>query len=198
MGFPLPRPARLAVFASGRGSNLAALLEAFPPGEPVGSVVLVVSDRANAGALEKARKAGIEAVVIPFAERADFEREALNLLNVHAIDLVCLAGFTRLLSSAFVDEYAGRILNIHPSLLPAFRGLHAQRRALAAGVSVSGCTVHVVDAGMDTGPILLQRKVPILKGDSEAALSERILAEEHRAYPEGVRRVLRGVLERAR
>lgn len=190
MTFPLGRPARLAVFASGRGSNLASLLAAFPKGGELGRVVLVVSNKADAPALEKARAAGVEAVYLPFATREAFEQGARGLLERWRVDLICLAGFMRLLSTEFVSAYAGRILNIHPSLLPAFPGLHAQRQALEAGVRETGCTVHWVDAGVDTGPVLVQRAVPVLPGDDEASLSARILAEEHRLYPEAVRRVL--------
>ncbi|RDI94568.1 phosphoribosylglycinamide formyltransferase [Meiothermus sp. QL-1] len=190
--FPLDRPARLAVFASGRGSNLEALLRAFPCGDSLGQVVLVVSDKPQAPALERALRAGVEAVHIPWKGRAGFEEAAHRLLEARRIDLVLLAGFMRILSPEFVARWYGRLLNIHPSLLPAFPGLHAQRQALAAGVSESGCTVHFVDAGVDTGPIVLQRRVPVLPGDTEESLAARILAEEHRAYPEAVRRVLRG------
>ena len=193
MTFPLSRPARLAVFASGRGSNLAALLETFPPEHPVASVRLVVSNRAEAGALERARAAGVKAVHIPFGrDRAEFERAAVGVLRSAHIDLICLAGFMRVLSPAFVARYSGRILNVHPSLLPAFPGLRAVERALGAGVQESGCTVHLVDAGVDTGPIIVQRRVSVHADDTADTLAARILAEEHRAYPEAVRRVLSG------
>ncbi len=194
MTFPLARPARLAVFASGRGSNLAALLEAFPPEHSLASVCLVVSNRAEAGALERARTAGVEAVHIPFGrDREGFEREAVRALGSSNIDLICLAGFMRVLSPVFVARYEGRILNIHPSLLPAFPGLRAVERALEAGVSESGCTVHFVDAGVDTGSVIVQRRVPVYEGDTVEALGARILTEEHQAYPEAVRRVLSGM-----
>lgn len=221
-------PARLAVFASGRGSNLAALMAAFAPGNPLGAVVLVLSDRADAPALAQARAAGTEALHLPWNARAvsasgvgtgvkagsaagftagsaagseggserGFEAAALEALERARIDYVLLAGFMRLLSGGFVRAYEGRILNIHPSLLPAFPGLHAVRRALAAGVRETGCTVHLVDEGVDSGPILLQRRVPVLPGDSEERLAARVLLEEHRAYPEAVRRVLAARLER--
>jgi phosphoribosylglycinamide formyltransferase-1 len=193
MVFPLDRPARLAVLASGRGSNLRALAAAFPPGDPLGSVVLVLSNKRDAGALDLAAALGLTAHFIPFgADRARFEREATAHLTAAGIDLVLLAGFMRVLSPAFTARYAGRLLNIHPSLLPHFPGLHAQRQALEAGVRESGCTVHFVDAGVDTGPIILQRRVPVLPGDTEERLAARILAQEHRAYPEAVRRVLLG------
>ena len=191
--FPLARSARIAVLASGRGSNLAALLDAFPPGAALGEIALVLSNRAAAPALTRAREAGVAAHHVPWADRDGFERAASALLERHAIDLVCLAGFMRILSPAFVERHAGRMLNIHPSLLPAFRGLHAQRQALAAGVGESGCTVHFVDAGVDTGPIVVQRRVPVHEGDTEESLAARILTAEHEAYPEAVRRVLSGV-----
>ncbi|MER3481475.1 MAG: phosphoribosylglycinamide formyltransferase [Meiothermus sp.] len=192
--FPLGRPARIAVFASGRGSNLGALLEAFPPHNPLGHIALVVSDKAQAGALERAARAGVEAVHLPWPKggREHFEGAALRLLADRHVDLVLLAGFMRVLSPAFVEPWQGRLLNIHPSLLPEFPGLHAQKQALEAGAKESGCTVHFVDTGVDTGPIILQRRVPVLPGDTEETLAARILAEEHRAYPEAVRRVLLG------
>lgn len=193
MTFPLECPARLAVFASGRGSNLRALAAAFPPSDPFASVVLVLSNRRAAGALSLAEAYGVPAHAVPFGgDRDHFEREADVLLKTFGVDLVCLAGFMRVLSPAFTARYARRILNIHPSLLPLFPGLHAQRQALAAGVRESGCTVHFVDAGVDTGETVVQRRVPVLPGDTEETLSERILQEEHRAYPEAVRRVLMG------
>jgi len=193
--FPLARQARLAVFASGRGSNLASLLAAFPPAgdEPLAAVRLVLSDRAGAQALARAEAVGVAAVHVPFGrDRDGFERRADALLREHAIDLVCLAGFMRVLSPDFVERWHGRVLNVHPSLLPAFRGLHAQRQALEAGVRESGCTVHFVDAGVDTGHAIVQRRVALSAGDDEASLAARILDQEHLAYPEAVRLVLRG------
>ena len=193
--FPLDRQARLAVFASGRGSNLASLLGAFPPAgdEPLAAVRLVVSDRDGSRALERARAVGIAAEHVPFGrDRDGFERAADALLREHAIDLVCLAGFMRVLSAPFTERWNGRVLNVHPSLLPAFRGLRAQRQALAAGVRETGCTVHFVDAGVDTGHVIVQRRVPVEPADDEASLAARILDQEHLAYPEAVRLVLRG------
>ena len=201
--FPLGRPARIAVMASGRGSNLEALLKAFPPDHPLGRIVLVISDRREALALQKAVEAQVEAEYVPWPRsraqgaagntgRFQFEQVAGQLLRDHHIDLILLAGFMRLLSPEFVQAWEGRILNIHPSLLPQFPGLFAQRQALEAGVSETGCTVHFVDAGMDTGPIVLQRRVPVLPGDTVETLTERILEQEHLAYPEAVRMVLRG------
>ncbi len=183
-------PARLAVFASGRGSNLGALLDAFPSGGATAEVVLVVSNRTGSRALERARQRGVDSVFIDDASMPAFEAAAKDRLDRFKVDLICLAGFMRLLSADFVTEYEGKILNIHPSLLPAFRGLHAQRQALEAGVDESGCTVHFVDVGIDTGPTVLQWTVPIYPDDTERRLSARILAEEHRAYPEAIRRVV--------
>lgn len=190
--FPLGRPARLAVLASGRGSNLAALLTAFPPGCGLGEVVLVLSNNPAAQALERGRAAGIESLHVPWRDRRGFESAAQELLEARGVDVVCLAGFMRLLSPAFTEAWAGRLLNIHPSLLPAFPGLDAHGQALRAGVSESGCTVHLVDAGVDSGPVILQRRVPVLPGDDAERLAARILAVEHEAYPEAVRRLLTG------
>lgn len=194
--FPLGRTAHIAVLASGRGSNLEALLRAFPPDPPdtraLGAVCLVLSNRAAAPALAKARAAGVEARHVPYRDRDAFESEALAALEEAEVDLVCLAGFMRVLSPRFVRRFRGRLLNVHPSLLPAHRGLHAQRQALEAGDRESGCTVHFVDQGVDTGRIIVQRSVPVLDGDSEASLAERIREQEHVAFPEAVRRVLVG------
>ncbi len=195
--FPLGRPARLAVFASGRGSNLAALLEAFPPTtDPEGvdaAVALVISDRSGAGALELARTAGVPALHVPFRpDRDSFERAALAELTKARIDLVLLAGFMRILSPAFVARWPGRLLNVHPSLLPAFPGIHAVRQALDAGVARTGCTIHFVDDGVDTGPVVARHEVPVEPGDDETTLQARIQAVEHRAFPDAVRLVVRG------
>jgi len=164
--FPLGRPARLAVFASGRGTNLEALLEAFPQGHPLGEVVLVVSDNPEAFALERAKRRGVEAQVLPWRGRRAFEEGALALLAERGVDAVLLAGFMRLLSPRFVVPWYGRLLNLHPSLLPDYPGLRVHERVLAAGERETGSTVHFVDQGMDTGPILLQGRVPVLPGDT--------------------------------
>lgn len=192
--FPLGRPARLAVCVSGRGSNLQSLMNAFPPGSTAGEVVLVISDHAAAPALLRAEEAAVEAVHLPWARsgRAAFEEQAEEALAQYSVDLVVLAGFMRILSPVFVRHWRGRLLNIHPSLLPAFPGLAPQRRALAAGVRESGCTVHFVDEGTDTGPVVLSRRVPVFPFDTEQDLSERILVEEHQAYPDALRLVLEG------
>jgi phosphoribosylglycinamide formyltransferase-1 len=192
--------ARLAVgvLASGRGSNLQALLEACAAPRFPARIAVVVSDREQALALERAEAAGVPAVWVSpkdFGDRAAWEAAVIAELRARDVGLVCLAGFMRLLSPAFVRAFHGRILNIHPSLLPAFPGLHAQRQALDHGVKVAGATVHFVDEGVDTGPIVLQAAVPVLDGDTEATLTARILAEEHRLYPEAIRLYAEGRLE---
>ncbi|MDZ7707527.1 MAG: phosphoribosylglycinamide formyltransferase [Trueperaceae bacterium] len=195
------------MLASGRGSNLASLLNAFPPAslsatadhEPPARVVLVASNVPGAPALGVAETAGADACTIPWTrhegDRLGFERALQSQLDAHGVDLICLAGFMRILSPTFTQRWAGRIVNVHPSLLPAYRGLHAQRQALEAGATTSGCTIHLVDAGVDTGRVVLQRQVPVLPGDDEATLADRILEQEHLAYPEAVRRLLRGQVE---
>jgi phosphoribosylglycinamide formyltransferase-1 len=186
---------RIAVLLSGRGSNFEALADSIAAGRlPNAEIVLVVSNRENAPGIEKARQRGIPARVIP---SKGLEREAYDRLVVAALDevhpdLVCLAGFMRLLSPYFVERFRGRILNIHPSLLPAFPGLEAQRQALEHGVKFAGCTVHFVDENLDAGPIVLQAVVPIRDDDTAETLSARILDEEHRIYPEAARIVLEG------
>lgn len=191
--FPLGRTARIAVLASGAGSNLASLVSAFPPdGTGIASVVLAVSDKPDAPALDKARAAGVRAEALPWTSRREFEEQLERLLEEERIDLVCLAGFMRLLSKGLTERLAGRVLNIHPSLLPEFRGLEPVKRTLEARVGETGCTVHYVDAGMDTGPIVLQRRVSVLPGDNVAALTKRVQEQEHVAYPEAVSAVLEG------
>jgi phosphoribosylglycinamide formyltransferase-1 len=180
----------VGVLASGRGSNLQALLDACAaPGFPA-RVTVVISDRQHAAALERARAAGIEALWIDprgFGDREGFDLALVRELEARKVGLVCLAGFMRILSPACVRALAGRALNIHPSLLPAFPGLHAQRQALEHGAKVSGATVHFVAEGVDAGPIVLQAAVPVEPDDTEETLSARILAEEHRLYPAAVR-----------
>jgi phosphoribosylglycinamide formyltransferase-1 len=190
-------PVRLAVLASGRGSNLGAILEARRRGGFPARVVVVVSDRENAPALERATRAGVEAVFVDpkaHGDRTAYDAALLAILDRHRPDLVCLAGFMRVLGPAFVRAWAGRLLNVHPSLLPAFPGLHAQRQALDYGVKVAGATVQFVDEGVDTGPVILQASVPVLPDDTEDSLSARILAEEHRLYPEAIRLFAEGRL----
>ena len=190
----IERPSRLAVLLSGRGSNFEAIADAVESGAiPNAAIVAVISDVPEARGLERARRRGLPAFAVDrkkFASRREHEAELLRLLDEARPDLICLAGYMRVLSPDFVERFRGRIVNIHPALLPKFPGLHAQRQALEAGETVSGCTVHFVDEGTDTGPAILRRVVPILPGDTEDTLSERILVEEHRAYPEAIALVL--------
>lgn len=189
------RRARLGVLVSGGGSNLQALLDAGAQADYPAEVACVVSNVPTAFGLERARKAGVSAVALDhkaFGSRADFERALGDTLRAAGVEWVCLAGFMRLLSADFLAGFPGRVLNIHPALLPAFPGLHAQRQALERGVKITGCTVHFVDAGTDTGPIIAQAAVPVLPDDTEESLSARILAEEHRLYPLAVRLAVTG------
>jgi phosphoribosylglycinamide formyltransferase-1 len=188
---------RVGVLASGRGSNLQALLDATARPDFPARVVVVLSDRERAAALDRARAAGVEAVFVnpkDFADREAFDLALVRELEKRRVGLVCHAGFMRILSPAYVRAFAGRALNVHPSLLPSFPGLHAQRQALDGGVRIAGATVHFVDEGVDTGPIVLQASVRVEPDDTEAALSGRILAEEHRLYPEAVRLFAEGKL----
>lgn len=180
---------RIAVLVSGGGSNLQAILDGCRTGKIAGQVVTVVSDKADAYGLVRADNAGIEALFLDpasFATRAAYNQALANLLQERQVDLVCLAGYMRLVRKPFLDAFANRILNIHPSLLPAFPGLDAQRQALAYGVTVTGCTVHFVTAGMDEGPIIMQAAVPVLGDDTVETLRDRILEQEHRIYPEAI------------
>jgi len=186
---------RLGVLISGRGSNLQSIIDAIAAGQLDASIALVVSNRAQAAGLERARLAGIETLVLDhrgFPTREDYDRAVVAALRAREVSLVCLAGFMRLLSPAFVEAYPNAILNIHPALLPAFPGLHAQRQALEHGVKIAGATVHLVNAELDAGPIVLQAAVPVEDGDTEQSLAARILREEHRLYPEAIRTVLDG------
>jgi phosphoribosylglycinamide formyltransferase-1 len=185
---------KLGVLVSGRGTNLQALIDAAKKGEMGGEIAVVVSNVEGAFALQRARQAGIPALFRDHRgrRREDFDAELLTICREHGVEVVCLAGYMRLLSPGFVRAYAGRVLNVHPSLLPAFPGLEAQRQALEAGVKVSGATVHVVDEGLDTGPILLQEAVPVLDSDTVESLSARILEAEHRIYPRAARAMLEG------
>ena len=187
---------RVAVLASGRGSNLAALLAA-ESAFPSYRVALVLSDVEGSGALALARETGVEAVSVPSRGQAreDQEKAVVAALSGRSIDTVCLAGYMRILSPAFVAELQGPILNIHPSLLPAFPGMRAQKQALEAGVRFSGATVHFVDSGLDSGPIILQEPVRVERDDTEASLSSRILEAEHRLYPRALDIVARAAYE---
>ncbi|HEY0554644.1 MAG TPA: phosphoribosylglycinamide formyltransferase [Thermoanaerobaculia bacterium] len=183
----------IAILLSGRGSNFLALHAAIARGEIPAEIVLVVSNVAEAGGLAKARELGLPALAIPHQgepNRRAHEEKVIAALKESGAEWVCLAGYMRLLSPALIGAFRQRILNIHPSLLPAFPGLDAQEQALAHGVKVAGCTVHLVDEGLDSGPIVVQRAVPVLDGDTAATLSARILAAEHLAYPEALRRLL--------
>lgn len=189
------KPLRLAVLASGRGSNLQALLEAGEGGQMNASVAVVISDKEKAQALERARKHGIPALWInpkDFSCKEDFEAAVLEEIKTYKADYILLAGFMRILSPFFIRQAGIPILNIHPSLLPAFPGLNAQKQALDYGVRYSGCTVHFVDEGVDSGPIILQAVVPVFPEDSEETLAMRILKEEHRLYPLAVRLLSEG------
>lgn len=183
---------RLAVMLSGRGSNFEAIADAVARGEiPETEIVAVISDVPSAAGLASARARGLPAHAVDreaFANRRAHEEKVLQILEASRPDLICLAGYMRVLSPGFVEKFGGRILNVHPSLLPKYPGLEAQRRALEAGETESGCTVHVVDEGTDTGPVILQVRVPILPGDTPELLAGRILRREHEAYPEAIRR----------
>jgi phosphoribosylglycinamide formyltransferase-1 len=186
---------RIGVLLSGRGSNFEALAESASAGRiPGAEISLVVSNIEGAPGVEKARARGIPTCVIPSKglQREEYDRKVVAALEERQVDLVCLAGFMRLLSPYFVSSFRNRILNIHPSLLPAFPGLEAQQQALAHGVKFTGCTVHFVDENLDAGPIIVQAVVPILDDDTPETLSERVLREEHRVYSEAVRIVLEG------
>jgi phosphoribosylglycinamide formyltransferase-1 len=186
---------KLGVLISGRGSNLQALVDAVRDGRLDAEIAVVISNREDAGGLERARAAGIETKVLShrgWPNRDDYDRALARELRAHAVRLVCLAGFMRLVGRPLIDAFPNAILNIHPSLLPAFPGVDAQRQALEHGVKVSGVTVHVVTPELDAGPIILQRAVPVLDDDTADTLSARILAEEHRAYPDAVALMLQG------
>ncbi|MEK7371978.1 MAG: phosphoribosylglycinamide formyltransferase [candidate division NC10 bacterium] len=188
---------RVGVLASGRGSNLRAILSGVEARRIRAEVVVVLSDRSGAGALDIARDHGVEALVLDPTlppGREGYDKALIALLEERRVGLVCLAGYMRILSPVFVRHFEGRLLNIHPALLPAFPGLHAQRQALEHGVRIAGATVHFVDEGVDTGPIVLQAAVPVRQDDTEASLSDRILAEEHRIYPEAIRLFAEGRL----
>jgi phosphoribosylglycinamide formyltransferase 1 len=181
---------RVAVLISGNGSNLQALMDAAAAPDYPAEIVLVVSNKADAYGVTRAKNANIPALVIShknYASREMFDAAMQAELVKHKVDIVCLAGFMRLLSAGFVKQWQGRMLNIHPSLLPDFKGAHAVRDALAAGAKESGCTVHLVTEELDAGPIIAQARVNILPGDTEETLHERIHAEEHRLYPEALK-----------
>jgi len=187
---------RLGILLSGRGSNFEAIAESVAAGRIDAEIAIVISNRSEARGLEVARQRGLPAVCIPSKglDRNIYDGMLAEELKKRAVDLVCLAGYMRLLSAGFIREFAGRVLNIHPSLLPSFPGLDAQHQALEHGVKVSGCTVHFVDEYLDAGPIIVQAPVPVLDDDTVETLAARILKEEHRIYSEAIRLVLGGTL----
>ncbi len=185
----------VGVLISGRGSNLQALIDAITDGTLDARIAVVISNRADAGGLERARAARIESLVIDhrsFAPRAEFDAAVARELQARAVDVVCLAGFMRLIGAPLLEAFPNRILNIHPSLLPSFPGVDAQRQALEHGVKISGATVHLVTGELDGGPIVAQAAVPVRDDDTPDSLAARILIEEHRLYPLAVRTVIRG------
>ena len=187
------RSRRIAVLVSGRGSNLQSIIDATRDGRLDATIAIVISNRADAAALNRAKEAGIEtACVLPSAypDKESFDRALVDLLRTRNVELVCLAGYMQPVRRPMLEAFPNRILNIHPSLLPSFPGLHAQKQALDHGVKVAGATVHIVTAKIDAGPILAQAAVPVLPNDTEDSLSARILVEEHRIYPETIARVL--------
>jgi phosphoribosylglycinamide formyltransferase-1 len=186
---------KLGVLISGRGSNLQALIDAAADQSFPAEIALVISNRADAGGLARAEAAGIATRIIPhtdFATREDFDSELTRTLRTAGVGLVCLAGFMRLLTAGFAKDWHNRLINIHPSLLPSFKGLNSHGQALAAGVRFSGCTVHFVRPEMDAGPIILQAAVPVHDGDDEDRLAARILTAEHRSYPLAVKLIAEG------
>lgn len=188
---------RLGVLVSGNGTNLQAIIDRIEAGTLPASVACVISNKAGAYALERARKHGIPAIHLAykgFDSREAYDAELVRLLQEQGVELVILAGFMRILTPVIIDAFPNRIMNIHPALLPSFPGLDAQKQALDYGVKVSGCTVHFVDTGCDTGPIIIQAVVPVEEGDTEESLSQRIHREEHRIYPEAIRLYAEGEL----
>ena len=190
---------RIAVLVSGRGSNLQAIIDNIEKDLLSSEIAVVISDQADAYALERARKHGIPAVTVSAKgykdRREEYDALLVKEMRERNIDLVCLAGFMRIITPVLLRAFPSRVLNIHPSLLPAFPGLHVQKKALKHGVKFSGCTVHFVDEGMDTGPIIIQAVVPILDGDTEDSLSERILKQEHRIYSRAIQLFAEGRLK---
>jgi len=185
----------IGVLISGRGSNLQAIIDAIRDGRLDARIAVVISNRADAYGLERARAAGIDTLVRDhkgWPSREAYEAALVDDLRGRGVSLICLAGFMRLLGATFVGAFPHRILNIHPALLPSFAGMHAQRQAIEHGVKVSGVTVHLVDTTLDGGPIVMQAAVPVLDDDTEDTLAERILVEEHRIYPEAIARMLDG------
>ena len=192
---PAAGPRSIGVLISGRGSNLQSILDAIAAGRLDASIAVVIANRGDAPGLQRARDAGIDAVHLSprdYADREAYDRALADRLTARGVALVCLAGFMRLIGRPLLDAFPNRILNIHPSLLPAFPGLEAQRQALAHGVRVTGATVHIVNAELDAGPIVLQSAVPVRDGDTVETLAARVLVEEHRLYPDAIGLMLDG------
>jgi phosphoribosylglycinamide formyltransferase 1 len=188
---------KLAILLSGRGSNFVAICEAIRRGDLNAEICCVISNVEGATGLNRAREFGLNAICLPSRGIARMEYDRMLVQALHSFEpaLICLAGFMRILSPEILKEYPSRILNIHPALLPSFPGLHAQRQALQYGVKVSGCTVHIADEGVDTGPIVMQRAVDLLEGDTEESLSERILEQEHQIYWRAIATMLNKINE---
>jgi phosphoribosylglycinamide formyltransferase 1 len=191
------RKLRIGALASGGGSNLQSIIDSCRDGSLAAEIALVLTNNPDAGALSRAEQAGIPGRCLDhrrYAGREDFDRDVVAALRAADVDLVVLAGFMRIISPVFIEAFPGRIMNIHPALLPAFPGLHVQRKALEYGARFAGCTVHFVDGGVDTGPIIIQAVVPVLDDDTETSLSARILMQEHRIYPRAIQLFAEGRL----
>ena len=185
----------IVILISGRGSNLQAIIDAVESGQINANIACVISNVPSAYGLERAKKHEISGIVVDstqFSDKISYETELLKTIDSYTPDLICLAGYMRIVGDTILEKYKGKIINIHPSLLPAFPGLHAQRQAIEVGVKESGCTVHFVDEGCDTGPIILQSKVHVLDNDTEETLSARILEEEHKLYPKAIQLFAKG------
>ncbi len=188
---------RIGVQASGGGTNLQAIIDRCQDGSLAAEIAVVITNNPGAGALDRARKSGIKTLCInhrDFSQREDFDNAVVNALQERKVDLVVLAGFMRIITQTFIDAFPERIINIHPALLPAFPGLHVQQQAIDYGARFSGCTVHFIDGGVDTGPIIMQAVVPILPDDTADTLAARILEQEHQAYPRAIQLIAEGRL----
>lgn len=184
---------RLGVLVSGRGTNLQAIIDWIEKETPNTKIALVISNKENVPALERCKRHGIQSIYLnpkSFENKVDFDKAMISCLKESSIDLICLGGFMRILSAEFIHAFPKKIINVHPSLLPAFPGLHAQKQALEYGVKLAGCTVHFVDEGVDTGPIICQASVPVFDDDTEETLSNRILIEEHKLYPKAIQSIM--------
>ena len=191
----MPKLLRIGVLASGGGTNLQAIIDRCQDGSLAAKIAVVITNNPGAGALDRASKAGIKTLCInhrDFSQREAFDNTVVSALQENEIDLVVLAGFMRIITQTFIDAFPERIINIHPALLPAFPGLHVQQQAIDYGARFSGCTVHFVDGGVDTGPIIMQAVVPILPDDTADALAARILEQEHQAYPRAIQLIAEG------